>query len=432
MSAWKKTPFESLLVDSKDGEWGESEAAVGLREALIVRGTDFPHLGEPNADFPKRWIRNNIIDRKQLQPGDIILETAGGTSSQSTGRSALLKRSFFDHHSEVPVLCASFSRHLRLDTNKYSPGFIFYLLQTLYRTGYMAVFNIQHTGVSRFQYTSFKTHTELRIPELPIQKKIAAILSSYDELIENNNRRIALLEKVAEEIYREWFVRFRFPGHEKVKLVKGVPEGWERKHLPDLANITYGFPFDGARFNTAGRGKPIIRIRNIPDSATSDYTDEIADDRYIVSHGDLLVGMDGEFHINHWQGDAAYLVQRVCRIKARNPLLDGYLAYAIRAPIKHFESILMGATVGHLGATHLKSIELLVPPEHLQPRLHILNDIHRQKLFLAVGARTLSRTRDQLLPRLISGKLSVENLDIQFPPSMMEKVKTEPTATLHA
>src|SRR5205823_2172297 len=105
----------------------------------------------------------------------------GGTSSQSTGRSALLKQSFFNDHSGVPILCASFSRHLRLQTTEYSPRFIYYLLQTLYRSGYMAVFNIQHTRVSRFQYTSFKNHTELQIPELPIQRKIAAVLSAYDE-----------------------------------------------------------------------------------------------------------------------------------------------------------------------------------------------------------------------------------------------------------
>jgi type I restriction enzyme S subunit len=269
---------------------------------------------------------------------------------------------------------------------------------------------------------------ELRCPQFDLQRKIAAVLWTYDELIENNKRRIALLEKLADEIYREWFVRLRFPGHQRTKPVKGVSSGWEQERLPDLANITYGYPFDGSRFNTEGRGKPIIRIRNISESDTADYTDETADAKYIVRHGDLLVGMDGEFHINHWQGDDAYLVQRVCRIEPKNPVLKGYLAHAIRAPIKHFESILMGATVGHLGAIHLKNIMLNVPPEHLHERLHILNDIHRQKLLLAKAARSLSHTRDVLLPRLISGKLSVENLNIQFPPGMTEKLDTQPIA----
>jgi type I restriction enzyme, S subunit len=239
MSEWKKTPFLDFLIDSKDGEWGDGEGTVGSRESLIIRGTDFADLDNPASEFPRRWIKSHIVDRKRLQTGDLILETAGGTSTQSTGRSALLKKSFFAHHPEVPVLCASFSRHLRLDTDKYSPRFIYYLLQMLHRSGYMAVFNIQHTGVSRFQYTAFKNHTELQVPELPAQRTVAAILSAYDELIENNRRRIALLEKMAEDIYREWFVRLRFPGHEQLRVTKGLPQGWE------LVKVEHAFKFTG-------------------------------------------------------------------------------------------------------------------------------------------------------------------------------------------
>jgi type I restriction enzyme S subunit len=271
-----------------------------------------------------------------------------------------------------------------------------------------------------------------RIPDYGQQRKIAAILSAYDELIENNRQRIALLEKIAEEIYREWFVRLRFPGHKKMNVVKGVPQGWEKKHLPQIADITYGFAFDGSRFNAERVGKPIIRIRNIPESSTTDFTDEVANDKYIVHNGDLVVGMDGEFHINHWHGDDAYLVQRVCRIKAKEPLLEGYLSHAIRGPIKHFESILMGATVGHLGAMHLKSIVLLVPPEPLRKRLHVLNDILSQKLLLARSTRDLTRTRDLLLPRLISGKLSVKKLNVQFPPDTAGDLSDAPATPAHA
>jgi type I restriction enzyme S subunit len=74
-----------------------------------------------------------------------------------------------------------------------------------------------------------------------IQRKIAAVLSTYHDLIENNNRRIAILEKMAEELYREWFVRLRFLGHEKVKIVKGVPEGWEVKRIGDILSFKYGY-----------------------------------------------------------------------------------------------------------------------------------------------------------------------------------------------
>ena len=258
------------------------------------------------------------------------------------------------------------------------------------------------------------------LPSWGTQKKIAAILSAYDDLIENNRRRIALLEKMAEEIYREWFVRLRFPGHEQAKFEKGIPVGWMLEKLPNLAKITYGFPFQADRFNSLGRGKPIIRIRNIKDASSQDFTDEVVDDKYIVRKGELLVGMDGDFHVNHWQGADAYLVQRTCRIKARNELFDGYLAQALQAPIKHYESILMGATVGHLGAKHLNSIDVLVPPMEFQPKLNIFNQLLEQKMYLSSLASNLASTRDTLLPRLISGKLAVDDLDIRFPPGMAE------------
>ena len=97
----------------------------------------------------------------------------------------------------------------------------------------MAVFNVQHTVLQVSIHELQESYGNCIFLRVPTQRKIAAILSAYDELIENNKRRIALLEKLAEEIYREWFVRLRFPGHEKVKVVKGVPHGW------DIANSIY-------------------------------------------------------------------------------------------------------------------------------------------------------------------------------------------------
>ncbi|MBF0411567.1 MAG: restriction endonuclease subunit S, partial [Desulfamplus sp.] len=94
------------------------------------------------------------------------------------------------------------------------------------------------------------------VPPLPIQRKIASVLTAYDDLIENNNRRIAILEKMAEEIYREWFVRLRFPEHEKTKIVKGVPDGWEVKRIGDVANATMGQSPPSEFYNQNGDGLP--------------------------------------------------------------------------------------------------------------------------------------------------------------------------------
>ncbi len=73
MSEWTKTPFSLLLVDSKDGEWGEGAQAVGLREAIIVRGTDFADLDTPGTEFPRRWVKQHLVERKRLQPATSFL-----------------------------------------------------------------------------------------------------------------------------------------------------------------------------------------------------------------------------------------------------------------------------------------------------------------------------------------------------------------------
>ena len=299
-------------------------------------------------------------------------------------------------------------------------NFLFYLLKSDMFKGY-----IINTAQGAANQASITLDSIFRFPfyrpSSEIQQKIAAILLSYDDLIENNKRRIAILEKMAEEIYREWFVRFRFPNYQNTEFEKGIPKGWEVKKLPEIADITYGFPFQANRFNELGMGKPIIRIRNIPNSNTNDFTDEVVNEKYLVNTGDFIVGMDGEFHMNHWYGEEAYLVQRVCKIIAKETHMSGYLSRALKDPIKHYESILLGATVGHLGAKHLNDIDILIPPKELHQKMLTFNQLELQKKNLALINVNLKKTRNQLLPRLISGKLSVENLDIQFPPSMCEE-----------
>jgi type I restriction enzyme, S subunit len=442
MTTWTTTPFSQLLVDTKDGEWGEDEQSGGLREALIVRGTDFANLDEPDVEFPRRWVKEHIVERKRLQPDDIILETAGGTSSQSTGRTALLKLSFFLQHADLPVLCASFSRHLRLKTNEYSPPFVYYLLQMLHRTGYMAVFNIQHTGVSRFQYTAFKNHTELQIPEFTIQRKIAAILSTYDELIENNKRRIAFLDKLADEVYREWFVRLRFPGHQKANFIKGVPGDWPVKKLGELVRTQYGYT---ASAEAEGDGPKFLRITDIVPAAINwelvphckiDGNDE---EKYLLREGDIVVARTGATfgyakRINKRHPKtifASYLV----RLIPKRPVDAIFLGLSIeRSTFKEFVRMFdTGAAQPQANATTMALFPVLYPPEPLLTEFNkIVEPILDEKELLLDQIATLSRTRDSLLPRLISGKLSVENLDIQFPPGMAQELRVEPLALAHA
>lgn len=239
------------------------------------------------------------------------------------------------------------------------------------------------------------------LPPIKTQRRIADILSAYDDLIENNRNQIKLLEEAAQRLYKEWFVYLRFPGHEHTKIVGGVPEGWRKERLIDIAAVQYGYAFDGSQFNSKKMGTPIIRIRNIPESQTEDYTTETADSQYMVYNGDIVVGMDGEFHINSWAGDTAYLVQRTCRIKPFNTDLNGFLLWAIYEPIKYFERTVVGATVAHLGKKHIDTIEILVPTAKLYMPFKAIFD---KRLLLMNQNRKLSEARDRLLSKLMSGE----------------------------
>ena len=241
-------------------------------------------------------------------------------------------------------------------------------------------------------------------PPIEIQSRIADILSAYDDLIENNRKQIKLLEEAAQRLYKEWFVDLRFPGYEHTKIVDGVPEGWKKERLINIADVQYGYAFDGSQFNSKKLGTPIIRIRNIPESQTEDYTTEVADPQYMVYNGDIVVGMDGEFHINSWAGDTAYLVQRTCRIKPLNADLNGFLLWAIHGPIKYFEKTVVGATVAHLGKKHIDTIQILVPSEKFYLPFKTIFD---KRLLLMNENKKLKEAREHLLPKLMNGEVKV-------------------------
>ena len=317
--------------------------------------------------------------------------------------------------------------HLRLDPTKSHPQYVYYMLQALYDAGYMAVFNIQHTGVSRFQYTSFKRHTVLDMPQLATQQKIAAILSTYDDLIANNQRRITLLERMAEDIYREWFVRLRFPGHENVKVEKGVPSGWK------LVTLEQAFKFygsatparDTSRFwkdgtvnwftptdITAAKGMFIEEssekctdegLRNCSSTLFPPYSVMMTSRATIGAIGiNLTPACTNQGFITCIPNDAYPLA---------------YLYYWLKLGKPHFESLSGGSTFAELTKGTFKRMEILTPPQPLVAQFGELCSPLLKSIEAMLKAKaTLKATRDALLPRLISAKLAVDGLDIRFPP----------------
>ena len=331
------------------------------------------------------------LEKHKIQEGDILYSRRG-----DVGRCA------FTSEREVGWLCGTGCLKVRVDIEKAEPKFVFYQLQKAETIGWVVNHAVGSTMLNL--NTSILSAVPVDIPEIEIQRKIVSILAAYDELIENNQKQIKLLEEAAQRLYKEWFVDLRFPGHEDAAIIDGVPEGWKREKLVDIADVQYGFAFDGSLFNSQGKGTPIIRIRNIPSGTTNDFTTQEADEQYIVSNGDIVVGMDGEFHINSWCGKTAYLVQRTCKFTPKKELMRGWLLQALYEPIKFFEKTVVGATVAHLGKKHIDTIELLTGPDDLYA---LFNDLFNKRQLLLNQNILLKEARDRLLPKLMNGEFEV-------------------------
>lgn len=253
---------------------------------------------------------------------------------------------------------------------------------------------------------------EVRVPPLETQRRIASILGAYDDLIEVNRRRIAVLEEMARGLFEEWFVRFRFPGHEAVPILDTpdgpLPEGWRRAALNEIAEVAFGFAFKSKAFSTTPEGARVVRIRDVPNGTTQTWTTEPFDPRYAVVNGDVLIGMDGIFHMALWVGGDAALNQRVTRLRPIKGHSKGWVFLSVYPHIKFFEATISGTTVAHLGAKHLNTIRVPVADPATQASVdRFLAPIDEELVNLRVANQRLAASRDLLLPRLISGQLSV-------------------------
>lgn len=393
-----------------------SKVIVELSELcdVITKGTTPSNIGAEFTEKGIKYIRSEMLTsakyisdegllyiseethkklkRSQLKPGDILFSMAG----VYLGKTAILREC------DIPANTNQAVALIRIIDEKCNREYVYYYLNlpevvksVNSITGQSAQPNINLKQIGNIQ---------IMLPERSVQDAVVTILSTYDSLIANNQKQIKLLEEAAQRLYKEWFVDLRFPGHESTPIVDGVPEGWRRERLVDLVDVQYGYAFDGSLFNTAKNGMPIIRIRNIPSGNTDDYTTEEADSQYIVHNGDILVGMDGEFHINSWSGPDAYLVQRTCSFRPNNSEMKGYLLQAIYEPIKYFENTVVGATVAHLGKKHIDTINVLTCPTNLYVPLQ---DYYEQRQLLLNQNWLLAEARDRLLPKLMSGEIEV-------------------------
>lgn len=238
----------------------------------------------------------------------------------------------------------------------------------------------------------------LNIPSISVQQKIASILSAYDRLIENNTRRIRLLEQMAENLYKEWFVRFRFPEHEKVEMVNGLPKGWKIKKLGDYANISTG-KCNREDAEEDGIYPLFDRSQEIKKSS-----------KWIKDCEAIIVPGEGTSFMPRYYKGKFNLHQRCYCIEPTIKDIGFYLFYSIMLNRKYFLSVATGATVPSLRQNNFTKMKLIIAELELVKKYNkIASTIALQIDRLKEQNTLLTRQRDLLLPRLMSGKLEVKS-----------------------
>ena len=235
------------------------------------------------------------------------------------------------------------------------------------------------------------------------------------------------LEAIANQLYDYWFVQFDFPdengkpykssGGKMVwneKLKREIPEGWEVKSIFEAISIQYGFPFSTEQFTEERTNVQVVRIRDILEGTTSAYSLEDTDAKYRLNEGDVLVGMDGNFHMNFWHNNKAYLNQRCVRLRpySDSDISSIQILHSISPYIKAKEQNAKGSTVGHLSDKDLKGLNLVqsINTMHFNSRKTLdglLSLIIRNKKEIL----SLTTLRDSLLPLLMNGQVSL-NYDL--------------------
>jgi type I restriction enzyme S subunit len=391
-------------------------------------------------DFTQTYSERGLAQSRLWQPGTLLITIAANIAD-----TAILKIAACFPDSIIGFIPRKDESDVR---------FVKYCLDT-YKTQMQSISQgTTQDNLSQGKLLSLR----FRIPDYSKQRKIAAILSAYDELVENNERRGALLERMAEDIYREWFIRYRFPGYERVQVIKGVPEGWKVKKFREIVEYYIGGGW-GEDDQSASFSEPafVVRGTDIPDlqagrlnvcpyrfhkpSNLKSRTLRPYDFVFEVSGGskDQLLGRNVMITERVWTYfKVPIIAASFCKQIRFSSLVSPYfMKYFMKL---YYDYDLVGIyQVQSTGISNyqfesfLKFQTIIIPPRALQKQFEDeVRPIVEMQDQIALANIALRKTRDALLPRLISGKLSLDNLDIQFPPSMAEVLNAEPTPTAHA
>ena len=235
---------------------------------------------------------------------------------------------------------------------------------------------------------------KIKVPFPPIgkQNKIASILSAYDNLIENNAKRIKLLEQMAENLYKEWFVRFRFPGHEHVEMVNGLPKGWKVERLENILDIKYGKDHKSIQDGDIPiLGSGIMRYGN----------------KALYSGESVLIPRKGTLNNIMFRDDSFWTVDTMFYTIPKMKDVCKYMYYVLSE--FNMESLDPGAALPSMTTRILNRLKIVLPDRTVLGRFEIvISSVYKEIKNLQHQSQLLTRQRDLLLPRLMSGKLEVK------------------------
>jgi len=335
------------------------------------------------------------------------------------GRKGSIGTVFYEKHDFFPIDTVFYVKE---NQNIHDKKYLYYLLKNLELKRLDT--DAAVPGLNRKAALS----QEIFLPSSLIQKKIASMLSAYDDLIENNNRRIEILEEIAQIIYKEWFVHFRFPGHEKIKLVDSelgkIPEGWEVKGILDSVYFhcvdKNASKYEGKKeyFATANiEGINIVKKGEWYSFIDKPSRAQKIPELYSVWYAKMKDSYKvlGFTEVNRSIADRCILSSGFDGFKAEKKYFP-FVYFTIKSRDFHQrkDQYCTGAVQLSLAKKGLKSIKIIVPSEEIILRFcSITLPIINQFFVLQIKNDFLTKTRDLLLPKLISGEINVENLDIK-------------------
>ena len=422
MGGWRQCKLGDLL-EIKHGFafLGEHFTRAGTH-IVLTPGNFYDEGGFKQKGDKDKWYNGPIPADYVLNEGDLLVamtEQAEGL----LGSSAIIPRSGVYLHNQRLGLV-----QIR-DRKQANQRFIYYLFNSepvrqQIRASASGV-KIRHTAPSRI------ADVKVCVPPLPVQMRIAGILSPYDELIENNERRIRILEAMARTLYREWFVHFRFPGHQKLKLVTSslgnIPLGWGLAILRDLTTkIGSGATPRGGKEAYHTEGIALIRSLNIYDYefefsnlAYIDNEQATQLDNVVVEAGDVLLNITGA-SVARCSMVPSYILparvnQHVAIIRANPQCMNPYYLLDTINNDQNKQRLLGlaqgGATREALTKDTISNLPILLPPRDLISRYgEVAGPLHAQRETLYRQIHNLRRTRDLLLPRLLSGQMELASM----------------------